>query len=167
VLIALVGVVVLGYYLLGPHKLSDRKKYEQVLKLYTSHKKEFPDVRDVSPREAMELVNTGRVVFIDVREANEQNLSRLPGAITIDSFLENFETYNDFIKIGYATISYRSGIIAQELHQKGIPMYNLRGGLLAWVHGGGKVYKGTAETRRIHVYSPEWDLGPDGYESVW
>jgi len=39
--------------------------------------------------------------------------------------------------------------------------------LLAWVHGGGKVYNGTSETLRIHVYSQEWDLGPDSYESVW
>jgi rhodanese-related sulfurtransferase len=115
----------------------------------------------------MELVNTGKVVFIDVREPEEQSVSRLPGAITVDSFLENLDHYNDFIKIGYCTISYRSGILARELHQNGIPMYNLRGGLLAWVHGGGKVYKGAAESRRIHVYSQDWDLGPDGYESVW
>ena len=161
------GMAVLVYYLIGSQEISDRKKYKQILKQYMNHKKEFPDVQDVSPREAMELVNTGKVVFIDVREANEQSVSRLPGAITIDGFLENFRTYNDFIKIGYATIGYRSGLIAQELHQKGIPLYNLRGGMHAWLHAGGKAYKGKDETRRIHIYSQKWDLAPDRYESVW
>ena len=163
----LLTIFLFAYYQMFSESKTNARKREQIHKLYLSYKKEFPDVQDVGPQEAMELANTGKVVFIDVREPDEQSVSRLPGAITIDSFLENFETYNDFIKIGYATISYRSGIIAQELHQKEIPIYNLRGGLLAWVHAGGKVYYGDDETRRIHVYSQEWNLGPDGYESVW
>ena len=166
-LIVLIGVVGLVYYFMGPHRITDRKKYEQVLKLYMDHKKEFSNVQDVSPREAMELVNTGKVVFIDIREANEQKVSRLQSAITIDHFLENIGTYHNFIKIGYGTIGYRSGITAREFHQKGIIMYNLRGGLLAWVHAGGKVYSGDAESDRIHVYSQEWNLAPEGYETVW
>ena len=146
--------------------MADSHKRNQIIKLYMTYKKEFPDVQDVGPQEAMELINTGRVVFIDARKPDEQSVSRLPGAITVDDFLENLEKYNDFIKIGYGTIGYRSGILARELYQKGIPIYNLRGGLLAWVHTGGKVYNGSAESHRIHVYSQEWDLGPDGYDSV-
>jgi len=46
-------------------------------------------------------------------------------------------------------------------------MLNLRGGLLAWVHDGGKVYDRNGETRRIHVYGRKWDLGPKDYEAVW
>jgi rhodanese-related sulfurtransferase len=166
VLIALLIAAGLAYYLIGPNSIADRQNYEQILKLYMGYKKEFPDVQDVSPREAMEVVNTGKVVFVDVRGANEQKVSRLPGAISADVFLENLEKYNNFIKIGYDTIGYRSGVLAQELYHRGIPIYNLRGGLLAWVHAGGRVYKGTDETRSIHVYSREWDLGPAGYESV-
>jgi rhodanese-related sulfurtransferase len=146
---------------------ADGQKRQKILKLYMSYKKEFPEVQDVTPREAMELSNTGKVVFIDVRGPDEQSVSRLPGAISADVYLENPEKYNDYIKIGYCTIGYRSGILAQELHHKGIPVYNLRGGLLAWVHDGGKVYNGTEETHRIHTYSQKWNLGPDGYEAVW
>ena len=166
VLMVLAGVVGLVYYFLGPHKISDRKKYERILTLYMSQQAEFPDVQDVSPREAMELFNTGKVIFIDVRQATEQNISRLRGAITMDYFLNHLETYNDFIKIGYDTIGYRSGIFAQGLYQEGILLYNLRGGLLAWVHAGGIIYNGDNETRRIHVYRREWDLVPDHYESL-
>lgn len=167
VAIALLMVFLFVYFQFFSESKNNARKRDQVYKLYLSYKKEFPDVQDVSPREALELVNTGKVVFIDIREVNEQNVSHLPGAINIDSFIENFEIYNDFIKIGYDTIGYRSGLIVQEFHQKGIPIYNLRGGLLAWVHAGGNVYNGDVETRHIHVYRREWDLVPEGYEAVW
>ena len=166
-MIALPAVIVIAYFQMLPESITDGQKRAQIEKMYMNYKKEFPAVQDVSPREAMQLSDTGKVVFIDVRKPDEQSVSHLPGAITADSFLENPEKYNDYIKIGYCTISYRSGILAQELHQKGIPMYNLGGGLLAWVHDGGKVYKGTEETHRIHVYSQKWNLGPERFEAVW
>ena len=165
--IAVLAGIGFGYYLMLPESTTDAQKRDQIEKLYMRYKKEFPEVQDVDPQEAMQLSNTGKVVFIDVREPDEQSVSHLPGAITTDFYLENPEKYNDYIKIGYCTISYRSGILAQELHQKGIPMYNLRGGLLAWVHDGGKVYNGTDETKRIHVYNNAWNLGPEGFEAVW
>jgi rhodanese-related sulfurtransferase len=167
VLIALLAVVGIAYYMMRPKLTTDGQKRAQILKLYMGYKKEFSEVQDVSPREAMHLFDTGKVVFIDVREPDEQSVSRLPGAIAADIFLDNTKKYNDYIKIGYCTISYRSGVLAQGLNQKGIPIYNLRGGLLAWVHDGGKVYNGTEETHRIHVYGQEWNLGPEGYEAIW
>jgi len=132
-----------------------------------SCQREFPDVQDLSPREAIHLTDTGKVIFIDVREPYEQSVSQLPGAITAEYFLDNAEKYTSFIKIGYSTISYRSGLFAQALQKNEIPVYNLRGGLLAWVHAGGRIYNGAGETRRIHVYRQEWDLAPASYEAVW
>ena len=91
----------------------------------------------------------------------------LPGAITEKEFMDNFKSYDDYVKIAYCTISYRSGIFAQKLQKEGIAVYNLRGGILAWVHDGGKVYNQNGETRRIHVYDSEWNLAPADYEAVW
>ena len=166
-IVALLTIFLIAYYHMLSESISNVQKRDQISKLYLNYKVEFPDVREVPPREAMELTSTGKVVFIDVRAPNEQNVSRLPGAITADLFLEKFDKYNDYIKIGYCTIGYRSGIFAQELLQKGIPIYNLRGGLLSWVHAGGKVYNGAGETKRIHVYGEEWNIGPESFEAVW
>jgi len=94
-------------------------------------------------------------------------VSMLPGAITEQEFLTHPERYRDKIIIGYCTISYRSGKLAEKLKAQGVVMLNLRGGLLAWVHDGGKVYDRNGETRRIHVYGRKWDLGPKDYEAVW
>jgi len=92
----------------------------------------------------------------------------IPGAVTEEQFLGNIEQYKNRIIIGYCTISYRSGKLAQELvNKQGITMYNLRGGLLAWVHDGGKIVNSKGETKRIHVYGRKWNLAPSGFEAVW
>ena len=157
----------ISHFYILPESKADTHKRVKIENMYLRYQKEFPDIQDVTPREAIELINTGQVVFIDIREPDEQSVSQLPIAITADSFLKDSKKYADHIKISYCTIGYRSGIFAQELGQRGIFIYNLRGGLLAWVHDGGKVYNGAEETRRIHVYGEEWNLAPENYEAIW
>jgi sodium/bile acid cotransporter 7 len=115
----------------------------------------------------MQLLAEGKAVFVDVREEKEQAVSMLPNAIPEAELLRYPEKYRDRILIGYCTISYRSGKLAQQLKGKGISMLNLRGGLMAWVHAGGKVYDRNGETRRIHVYGRKWNLAPKDYETIW
>jgi rhodanese-related sulfurtransferase len=147
--------------------ISDAQRRQKIEGMYTEYKKKFPAVEDIDPKEAMRLQKNKKIIFIDVREPEEQQISMLPDAITDRAYLENPQKYNDYLKIGYCTISYRSGKLAQKLEKKGITLLNLRGGLLAWVHDGGKVYHQAKETHRIHVYGPEWNLGPDNYEAIW
>ena len=160
--------------LLGPSILccapaDDEKKREKIDRMYADYKRRsFPDVVDVEPRLAMDLAKRLKVVFVDVRTPEEQSVSMIPGAVTAEEFLKNLDRYRDDLLIGYCTISYRSGVLARKLgEEKGITLYNLRGGLLAWVHDGGKVVDQKGETKRIHVYGRKWNLAPAGYESVW
>jgi sodium/bile acid cotransporter 7 len=156
-----------GFQARADDAMSEAGKRAQIEALYRGYKKDFADVQDIAPAEAMELSNAGRVVFVDVREEKEQAVSMLPGAVTETEFLERREQYGDKVIIGYCTISYRSGRLAQELRARGIEMLNLEGGLLAWVHAGGKVFGPAGETRRIHVYGRKWNLGPRDYEAIW
>ena len=137
--------------------------------MYGDYKREsFPQVIDVEPRLAMDLAKRQAVVFVDVRTPEEQGISMIPGAVTEEQFLSNLERYTDKIIIGYCTISYRSGKLAQELKEKkGVTMYNLRGGLLAWLHDGGKIVDPKGETKRIHVYGRKWNLAPSSFETLW
>ena len=70
-----------------------------------------------------------------------------------------------------AAVAWGGGAIPEgskvTLEKAGIPVYNLRGGILAWIHAGGKVYDQTGETARVHVYGQEWDLAPEPYEAIW
>jgi sodium/bile acid cotransporter 7 len=147
--------------------MSDADKRAKIESMYRDYKKDFTDVADISPAEAMALWKAGQALFVDVRTAKEQAASMLPGAIAADEFLKDPERYRDRVIIGYCTISYRSGKLADTLRVQGITMLNLKGGLLAWVHAGGKVYDRNGETRRIHVYGRKWNLGPMDYEALW
>ena len=147
--------------------VTDAEKRQAIDKMVAQYRTSFPDVVQMDSLQAMELMKDKKVVFIDVRRPNEQEVSMLPGAITHEAYLENRDKYNDYLKISYCTIGYRSGRFAQMMHQNGTAMYNLHGGMLGWLHDGGKVYDKNGQSFRIHVYGRPWKLAPEGYEEVW
>jgi len=147
--------------------MSDSEKSAKIAAMYQDYKKDFAGVQDIEPADAMRLFQERQALFIDVREEKEQAVSMLPGAITEKQFLEDPKQYQNRTLIGYCTISYRSGKLAEKLMARGITLLNLKGGLLAWVHAGGKVYDKNGETKRIHVYGKKWNLGPKDYEAIW
>jgi sodium/bile acid cotransporter 7 len=165
--LAFAFVTLMGQLSLSSAESSDGVKRQKVEDMYNGYKKQFPEVRDLSPQKAMILTAEGKAVFIDIREPREQQVSMLPGAVTEKEFMNDFAKYKDAVKIAYCTISYRSGKFAQRLQKKGIPVFNLSGGMLAWVHDGGKVYDPNGETHRIHVYGRKWNLAPKRYQAVW
>ena len=165
--LALAFLTLMGQLSLSSDDLGDEDKRQKVEDMYNGYKKQFPEVHDISAQEVMILAAERKAVLIDIREPREQQVSMLPGAITEKEFLNDPAKYKEDVKIVYCTISYRSGKFAQKLQKKGIPVYNLRGGILAWVHDGGKVYDQNGETDRIHVYGRKWNLGPKRYQAVW
>jgi len=150
----------------GQRAMSDAAKKALVYGMYADYRREFPGVQELSPAEAIQLFQEGRAFFVDTRRPEEMAVSMLPGAVSQAEFLENPERYGDRTVIVYCTISYRSGLLAARLAGQGLTVYNLKGGLLAWVLEGGRVYDGGGETRRVHVYGPKWDYPPAGYTSV-
>ena len=145
----------------------NRERRARIERMYTRYKRLFPSVTDISTAEAIKRMKDGKAVFVDVREPEEQAVSMLPDAITEQDFLADPEKYKYKVVIGYCTISYRSGRLAKKLAKRGILMRNLRGGMLAWVHDGGKVYDRRGETLRVHVYGRKWNLVPIQYRSVY
>ncbi len=156
----------IGSAAFGASAISDAQKKEIVYKMYAEYKKGFPGVTDISPAEAMEIMKKGQVVFVDTRKPAEMKVSMLPNAISKSEFLISINEYKTKTIIGYCTISYRSGKFAEELEQKGVQIFNLQGGILAWLLEGGKVYDSSGETKRVHVYGAKWNYLPDGYQPV-
>lgn len=145
----------------------DRARALKVQAMYDRYKRSFPEVRDISAKEAMDRLREGSVVFVDEREPEEQAVSMLPEAVRAESFLSDPERYEGNLIVGYCTISYRSGVLAEKLQKKGITMVNLRGGILAWLHAGGSVYRDGKPVKEVHVYGKKWDLAPSSYRTVW
>ncbi len=146
--------------------LTDQQKKEIVYRMYEDYRKEFPEVKEMTPKAAMKKRGQQNILFVDTRKPAEMAVSMLPGAIPLKEFEENRSLYRDRTIVAYCTISYRSGKFAAEMAMKGMDILNLRGGLLAWVLEGGEVYNADGETKRIHVYGKEWDYPPEGYESL-
>lgn len=147
--------------------MSDMEKHQRVIEMYTDYRKDFPKVLEIDADAAIALLADPNVVFVDVRNPEEQAVSMIPGAIGDKGFRANLDNYRGKRIIAYCTISYRSGKLAAKLARKGVTVINLRGGLLGWVHAGGPLVRGQQPVKCLHVYGRKWDLAPAEMETVY
>lgn len=148
--------------------MSDEQKLEKIQTLYAKYKRKFPEVESLSPGELQELRQSGReLVIVDVREPEEQAVSMIPGAVTVEEFEARSEEFHGQLVVTYCTVGYRSGLYAQQLDRRGWDVANLAGSLLAWTHAGQQLVDARGSTRRVHVYGEDWNLAAEGYEPVW
>ncbi len=126
-----------------------------------------PKTSEITVPELLELKKTKRVILVDNRTLEEQEISMIPGAITNTFFEEKPEDYINDTIIVYCTIGIRSGKYVKKLIKDGFDAYNLKGGVLEWAHAGERFIDKTGkETNRVHVYGKRWNLLPTGYEGV-
>jgi len=135
--------------------------------MYQEYCQEFPELPDVSVSDLPGMLKDRDAVLLDVREPAEQDVSMIPGSVTLSEFHRDPSKYHDRPVVTYCTIGYRSGLQAVKLKEKGWDAYNLRGGILQWVRSGQNVINKQGPTRRVHVYGQKWNILPDGYEPVW
>lgn len=151
---------------------TEAEKFVTMHARYADYKeREFPRIRDIAPESAKAL-DPDDILFVDVRTPEEQAVSMIPGAITAEAFRDDPVGHGaGRLVVAYCTISYRSGLLisdmSPELAREGIGMRNLVGGLLAWAFADGPLLDENGPTRRVHVYSEDWDYLPDDYEAVY
>lgn len=170
--VLLMGIGVLIGCLASPppanaEPLNDSEKKRRVMAMYADYREDFELVEDIAAQEAMHLIKAPDVVFVDVREPEEQAVSMLPGAVPSEIFLAGLDHFRGRRIITYCTISYRSGKLADRLRRKNMAVVNLEGGLLAWVHAGGPLVRGNRAVNALHVYGRKWDLAPANIETVY
>ncbi|MDY6971358.1 MAG: rhodanese-like domain-containing protein [Thermodesulfobacteriota bacterium] len=147
--------------------LTDDDKKRRIDELYEGYKKEFPGVAFFSADQTMQVMSRIKMILVDIREPEEQEVSMIDGAITEREFFGNYSIYQNHIVVAYCTIGSRSGKFVQKLSKKGISSFNLSGGILAWLHAGGAVHRDGTRVKRVHVYGKKWDLAPSTIETVW
>lgn len=104
-------------------------------------------------------------ILVDVRSPIEVKLSTLPSAINIT----DYKTISSTLKprIFYCTIGMRASRFVQN---QSLPGENLvlKGGILSWLHAGGKLHNSDGtEVSIVHVGSEAWKVTPKGIEAVW
>jgi len=160
-------LIIFAQALVAAEHLTDAAKKRKIDEMYEGYKQQFPKVKDFSAGQTLQLMDRKKAILVDIRKPKEQAVSMITGAITETEFTRNPSAYRDYIVIAYCTIGSRSGKLARKLKKKGISMFNMRGGILAWLHAGGIVHKDGKPVNRIHVYDRKWNLAPSAMKSVW
>jgi len=166
-LVPLLCLIIFSQTLVAAESFTDAAKKRKIDEMYEGYKKHFPKVKDFSVEQILQLKDRGKIIFVDIRKIEEQAVSMIAGAITEMEFSRNPSAYRDYIIIGYCTIGFRSGKLAHKLKKNGTSMYNMQGGILAWLHAGGIVHKDGKPVNRVHVYGRKWNLAPSAMKSVW
>lgn len=130
------------------------------------------DEQAISAKEAKQLANA---VFLDAREANEYNVSHLPGALHLGYDNLDLGIVDAIDKtqpiVVYCTVGYRSERAAKKLRKAGFSkVYNLYGSLYAWKLAGFPLENAAGEpTNRLHTYNKKWgSFVPENIgEKVW
>jgi len=166
-IVPLLYLIIFAQALGAAESLTDVAKKRKIEEMYKGYKKHFSKVKDFSAGQTLQLMDREKVILVDIRKTKEQAVSMITGAITEMEFTRNPSAYRDYIVIGYCTIGSRSGKLARKLKKKGISMFNMQGGILAWLHAGGIVHKDGKPVNRVHVYGSKWNLAPSAMKSVW
>jgi rhodanese-related sulfurtransferase len=100
------------------------------------------DVPEVDPIEAIQLLNEAGAILLDVREDDEWSAGHAPRAIhvplgTLDT--HSFDTTVPVVAV--CRSGKRSGVAAGQLAVAGVTVYNLAGGMKAWMESGQPVIR--------------------------
>ena len=144
---------------------SEKSARVQIADLFTKYQRSFPEIKTMTFAD-IEKLSSDKYLLVDVREEKEINVSMIEGAVTKAEFDSDKNSHKDKLIIPYCTVGYRSGKFAQTL-KADFKVANLAGGILAWVHDGGKVFDGDHETKNVHVYDKKWDLIPKSYKAEY
>jgi len=103
-MVPLLCLIIFSQALVAAESLSDAAKKRKIDEMYEGYKKHFPEVKDLSTGQVLQLMDREKVVFVDIRKTKEQAVSMITGAITEMEFRRNPSAYQDYIVIGYCTI---------------------------------------------------------------
>ena len=149
----------------------DATRHDQVVAMADGYAAGWPQLPRVNAA-ALHAGTLREPVLVDCREAFEQDVSVLPGAVLQSDYEVQLAAdpaaFVDRPVVVYCTIGYRSGEYAAALRQRGVDAYNLHGGVLEWAHAGGDfVTPHGTPTRSVHVYGRRWSLLPEGYDATY
>lgn len=129
---------------------------------------DYQDVTWIKVSEFNSLSKKEKWIIVDARNIIERALSIIPGALSIEEFEKVMETQRKKKILVYDTVGCRSGEYSQKLKNKGLNVFSLWGGALAWAWDGRTfVTPEGLPTRTLHVFQRKWNVLPPGYEGGW
>ncbi len=124
---------------------------------------EFPGVEHVSAEDLSSRLDSGASapIVLDVRTAEEYEVSHLPGALRVDpegelpDFLLSLD--HDSSVVAYCSVGYRSSRLVERLRNEGFTdAKNLEGSIFEWANKGYPLERDGAPVREVHPFDAEW-----------
>jgi rhodanese-related sulfurtransferase len=133
-----------------------QKKLETVLKQMNKSTVPYIHVK--------EIANQDSIIFLDAREWNEYEVSKIAGATYVGFNNFDIETVTNLITdkkkkiVVYCSIGVRSGKVATDVRKAGYKnVYNLWGGIFEWKNEGNVVVDAADQpTDKVHTFSKKW-----------
>ena len=108
------------------------------------------DVPEVDPLEAIRLLNEAGAVLLDVREDDEWAAGHAPRAIHFPLGTLDTGSFDAAVPVvAVCRSGKRSATAASQLAAAGITVYNLAGGMKAWLESGQPVIRDDYKTATI------------------
>ena len=116
--------------------------------------KEFPNVKSIGTAELAKL--EPKPVLLDVRTAEEFNVSHLSGARRVDPDATTVALPKDTPIITYCSVGYRSAKFAQRLQDAGFTnVRNLDGSIFQWANEGRPI---AGSAGKVHPFNKKWGV---------
>lgn len=124
----------------------------------------FPDVRMTTTRELADWqadAERDPPLLLDVRAAEEFQVSHLRGAVRVDSDSALRTALNgvdpDQPIVVYCSVGYRSAKAVRDIQKMGYPnVSNLEGSIFAWANEGRPIFRGGEPVSKVHPYDEQW-----------
>ncbi len=128
---------------------------DSALKKYNKESVPYIKVSQISPEV--------EYLFMDAREEEEFEVSRIPGAFWVGGSTFKIDSLNQHLSkdtriVVYCSVGVRSEDLGEELLERGFTdVHNLYGGIFEWKNSGGAVVDSSGNfTENVHAYSKYW-----------
>jgi rhodanese-related sulfurtransferase len=169
-ILAIIPIVLLfpPFVMGGQKERGDTNYPERIKELARECAGEYQDVKWLRVSEFTSMSKKEEWTIVDARNVIERALSIIPGSISIDEIEKEMGIQKKKKILVYDTVGCRSGTYSQKLQSKGLRVFGLWGGALAWAWDGRTfVTPGGLPTKTLHVFQEKWNVLPSGYEGGW
>ncbi len=121
----------------------------------------FDDVPRMGPAALAERIGRAETVrLLDARTPEEYAVSHLRGAVRVDPDAPRWAPVPaGTTVVVYCAVGYRSAKVARALRARGLrEVFNLDGGVFAWVADGRAVERAGRRVAEVHPYDRAWGL---------
>lgn len=127
--------------------------------LKTQIRNQFPSVEHITTTDFKENYS-GQAHIIDVRNADEFEVSHLPGAVHFQDADQLATWIQEQPKqpiVVYCSVGYRSAQMVKSLQKLGLQqVVNLEGSIFEWVNQGESVVDRNGPTQKVHPFNQKW-----------